>query len=195
MPMKTRIISVRSRNVRGRSAEMIPTGIEISRKSSVPPTSSDAVTGIADTSVSVTGVFVWIDVPSDWCRVAFHTYSAHCIGNGALWSPIAWEMVTWVVSCPRPAGTWFGGMTKKRMNEAHVMIRMRNTPQTSRRSAYAITAQRERAKPLDRGSRVLAEVVPASQFYEAALQPDLDARAWLASADGREMTRALDRGE
>ena len=49
--------------------------------------------------------------------------------------PIASETVTCVVSCPLPTGTWSGGMTKKRMKDAHVMIRMSRTPQTRRRSA------------------------------------------------------------
>ena len=54
MPIRTKVIEVRSKSERGRSADSTPTGIAISIHRIAPPTTSDAVTGAAAPTIEFT---------------------------------------------------------------------------------------------------------------------------------------------
>src|SRR5215471_3225146 len=65
IPTRTKIIAPRSSSDLGRSAERIPSGSAINSQMIAPPITSDAVTGAARATMSLTFWRVAKDVPSD----------------------------------------------------------------------------------------------------------------------------------
>jgi hypothetical protein len=78
MPIRTSTIADRSSRERGRSAERIPTGIAIASQRRAPPKTSDAVTGAARRTTSLTSWRVANDVPSDWSITSRFMNFAYC---------------------------------------------------------------------------------------------------------------------
>src|SRR5438132_273708 len=65
IPIRTNTIALRSNNERGRRAERIPIGSEISIHRMAPPSTSDAVTGAASLITSLTLRRFANEMPSD----------------------------------------------------------------------------------------------------------------------------------
>ena len=65
-PISTKVIEVRSKSERGRSAERIPRGRAIISQRTAPPITREAVTGAAERTRLFTGSRLAKERPSEW---------------------------------------------------------------------------------------------------------------------------------
>src|SRR4051794_4084440 len=84
MPKSTNAVAPRSSSERGRTADKIPTGIEIDSQSSAEPATSDPVTGASAEIRDRTGCRLKYELPNDPWRTRFQRKIQYRCQTGTL---------------------------------------------------------------------------------------------------------------